>query len=303
MKKVLSLVFILTLAASLFVAPVSAATYQDGEIIYSQDFDSVTKVDDLGYDANARARVCEYNPSENISLALENKALKVTAAAATNGLFFVEILEADKIKGVEKFTIQYDLKVDTATDDGNSAVGMLLYWDIAKGKDSGNLYACLQFRNAYKTFLNNGRAVTTGTQTNWIDPFALTPLTTAGISNAGLGTTHTIRMEVNGPVIASYIDGKLVHTFENAVVADGPIALLVYNNTTASPLVAIYDNIKIWAGNGPEPTGSNDTTAATTTAAGTTSPTTSNTIVPVVALCGLAAGALIVIKRRFALSK
>lgn len=301
MKKVLFVFLILSLAVAMFAAPVSAITYTDGQIIYSQDFNSVSKLEDLGYDANARARVTETTASANISMAIENKALKVTAK---KGLFFIEILEAAKLKNVEKFTIQYDLKIDSASDDANSAAGMLLYWDVAKGKDSGNLYACMQFRNAYKTFLNNGRAVTTGTSTNWIDAYKLTNLSEIGITNAGLGTTHTIKMEVNGSKITSYVDGKSAGTFENAVVCESPLALLMYSNVDTTDLVAVYDNIKVWAGNGAEPGGSSNTTAPTTTKApSTTSPSTSDFVLPTIALLGLVAGTLIISRKKVGRSR
>lgn len=219
--------------------------YLDGQVIYREDFEGVTDVAQLGYDIAARHKVMNaaVNTYPTITIDDQNtKRLKIEIPSDSTDFYFYKFLPADTLRGLKKFTVQYDLQITNQVDPATGGfMGLGLYWPehIAS---SGNTYFSFQFRNQYGSFVNSGRS-----SSSWFN-YAATSLASKGISNVGLGTSHRLKVEVDGSTVKSYVDGILVDTKTNAVVYDSPLFFIMMYE-----LEAYIDNIIVWAGNGVEP--------------------------------------------------
>lgn len=217
--------------------------YFDGQMIYKEDFEGVSDPATLPYNPDARANAGGTSASilPDISIDTQNtNRLKIYNEATNTNLYFYKFLPAEALRGVEKFTVQYDLQVNQMSD----LFGLGFYWPEHLGGTVGNVYHTFQFRNTYTTYVNSGRSAST-----WFNfPSPLPTLESKGVQNIGLNTNHSIKVEVEGKTVKSYVDGILVDTKTNAMIYDSPLFFIVFKG------IEVYiDNIAVWAGTGVQP--------------------------------------------------
>lgn len=216
-------------------------SYFNGQVIYSEDYEDVSDASELPYNPDARANAGGTNSTVLPQMSIDtNDTKRLKIYNDNSNLYFVKFLDSDALRGVDKFTVQYDLQANQMSD----LFGLGLYWPEHLGSTVGNVYHTAQYRSGYTTYLNSGRSSST-----WFNyPATLPTLASAGVQNTGLTTNHTMKVEVEGKTVKSYVDNILIDTKTNAMVYDSPLFFIVYKTTEV-----YIDNVVVWAGTGVEP--------------------------------------------------
>ena len=218
-------------------------SYLDGQVIFREDFENVADVEQLGFDVAARHKAGNSTPSAYPTISIDTQntnRLKIKIDDSDTELYFYKFLSADALRGVRSFTVEYDLQIEKLTE----LFGLGFYWPEHFGGSAGNCYFSFQFRGEYTTYVNSGRSAST-----WFN-YATPTLESKGVTNTGLGTSHRVKVEVDGTTVKSYVDGILLDTKTNAVIYDSPLFFVMWKGAEV-----YIDNIIVWAGTGTEPTG------------------------------------------------
>ena len=237
------------------------------DIVYSQDFESVTTPEQAGFSTTDSRSKGE--TTFKGTMAVENGKLKVTTQEDNSSLYWFEFLPASALTDYNQYTISYDVYSvnggisPTGTD---WAVGMTFAWDTA----TNGTYSCVQFAGstfnlAFASGCNDGSWIRSKSTYRY-------DMSTKGITT-GLYTTenpiiHTITNTINtdAKTMTYTVDGIVMEenvSFGN--MYDSPISLLIYGKN-----VELYiDNIEVTATTVIEETteATNTTEASVTTKA------------------------------------
>ena len=127
-KRILCVLLSLLMTLPLAIASVGATesetpAVKPGTVLYAQDFENVTTVDELGY---IKSDNTSYSGTITLSLANAmgegNKCLLAKNEASTWALH--QMVPADKVAGIDSYTISYKMQLDYGTRSWHHMVGV-----------------------------------------------------------------------------------------------------------------------------------------------------------------------------------
>ena len=262
MKKILALILVMATLTCLFIMPTSAA-YVDGEVIYSEDFNTTPTLDYT-------------DPDGNYDVAFANGKLDLYCMAPSK-LYKLPV----EIKGLTKFTIVFDWEVYNTMDASNPGHTLYAAFGI-KDADNG-VYVGYSHVNGTEHIgtVDNG-TFNRAYRTHYSEPSAEK---TVGKTIDAVKDTKKIRIkiEVEDGVTRTYVNGKreLLNETEDwrdmdkvgTLTHDGYIGF----TSRGTAFEALIDYIAVYAGVGitsiddlPEPDAETSAVETTTAAPETT---------------------------------
>ena len=262
MKKILALILVMATLACLFIMPTSAA-YVDGEVIYSEDFNTTPTLDYT-------------DPDGNYDVAFANGKLDLYCMAPSK-LYKLPV----EIKGLTKFTIVFDWEVYNTMDASNPGHTLYAAFGI-KDADNG-VYVGYSHVNGTEHIgtVDNG-TFNRAYRTHYSEPSAEK---TVGKTIDAVKDSKKIRIkiEVEDGVTRTYVNGKreLLNETEDwrdmdkvgTLTHDGYIGF----TSRGTAFEALIDYIAVYAGVGitsiddlPEPDAETSAVETTTAAPETT---------------------------------
>lgn len=218
MKKFLSVLLVVTLLAGMFVFPVSADdTPVAGTVLYAQDFENVTTVDELGY---TQSDSTSYYGAITLSLANVtpegNKRLLASNDSSNWALH--QMVPASAVAGIDAYTISYKMELDYVSRAWHNMVGVRIgeytsssasgtwvttYWPSETGWK-------LQSYNASSSSVASGSASDIDTATD-----------TKIVRNVQIAVDNTNNK------VTLYVDGAVMIEKTGCQVGDGAIHLML----------------------------------------------------------------------------
>ncbi len=262
MKKILALILVMATLTCLFIMPTSAA-YVDGEVIYSEDFNTTPTLDYT-------------DPDGNYDVAFANGKLDLYCMAPSK-LYKLPV----EIKGLTKFTIVFDWEVYNTMDASNPGHTLYAAFGI-KDADNG-VYVGYSHVNGTEHIgtVDNG-TFNRAYRTHYSEPSAEK---TVGKTLDAVKDSKKIRIkiEVEDGVTRTYVNGKreLLNETEDwrdmdkvgTLTHDGYIGF----TSRGTAFEALIDYIAVYAGVGitsiddlPEPDAETSAVETTTAAPETT---------------------------------
>jgi len=227
----------------------------------------------------------------------------VTGPASNTSLHWFQFVSADQLRNIPLYIVEFDLTINAmgAATNVDATIGLCFSWNLPEA----NTYHSVQFRrntalgNVVQVY-NSGRGtINTGgwdrplaSNRHDVAPFGQQFHVKVTVDVANLTVNYAINgVEANDPATLSHYP-------------DSPLSLLVY----ATEIEALIDNLYVYTPGTPPPAttappagtnapGTTAPPAATTAASGTTPPTSDHVIVITAAML-LAAGAVVIIKRK-----
>ena len=262
MKKILALILVMATFACLFIMPTSAA-YVDGEVIYSEDFNTTPTLDYT-------------DPDGNYDVAFANGKLDLYCMAPSK-LYKLPV----EIKGLTKFTIVFDWEVYNTMDASNPGHTLYAAFGI-KDADNG-VYVGYSHVNGTEHIgtVDNG-TFNRAYRTHYSEPSVEK---TVGKTIDAVKDSKKIRIkiEVEDGVTRTYVNGKREFLNETEDWRDmDKVGTLTHDGyigftSRGTAFEALIDYIAVYAGVGitsiddlPEPDAETSAVETTTAAPETT---------------------------------
>ena len=262
MKKILALILVMATLTCLFIMPTSAA-YVDGEVIYSEDFNTTPTLDYT-------------DPDGNYDVAFANGKLDLYCMAPSK-LYKLPV----EIKGLTKFTIVFDWEVYNTMDASNPGHTLYAAFGI-KDADNG-VYVGYSHVNGTEHIgtVDNG-TFNRAYRTHYSEPSAEK---TVGKTIDAVKDSKKIRIkiEVEDGVTRTYVNGKREFLNETEDWRDmDKVGTLTHDGyigftSRGTAFEALIDYIAVYAGVGitsiddlPEPDAETSAVETTTAAPETT---------------------------------
>ena len=220
MKKFLSVLLVVTLLAGMFVFPVSADdTPVAGTVLYEQDFENVTTVDELGYTKSDSA-----NYPGTITLALaeamgtDNTCLSAKELDGGNWALH-QMVPASAVAGIDAYTISYKMELDYVSRAWHNMVGVRI-GEYTSSSASGTWVTTYYPGEAgwkLQSYNASSASVASGSVTD-VD----TAPDTKVIRNVQITVDNT-----NSKVVL-YVDGTAMIKKTGCQLGDGMIHLMMY---------------------------------------------------------------------------
>ena len=234
MKKFLSVLLILTLLAGMLVFPVSAdnTSVAPGTVLYSQDFENVTTVDELGY---TQSDSTSYAGTLTLALAetMGNGNKCLAAQNKTGSWALHQIVPEATVAGLATYTVSFKMELDYVSRAWHNMVGVRVgaYTSTSASGTWVTTYYPGEAGWKLQSYNASSASVAAGSATD-VD----TATDTKVIRNVQITVDNT------NSKVALYVDGTLMIEKTGCQVGDGAIHLMMYE------AAAWIDDICVTAG-------------------------------------------------------
>ena len=242
-KKIISAFLMLSVAVSsfAFMRTEVSASYDDGELIYSENFDGKT-TEDIDYGRQW------FTGKENfIGYEVAEDSLHVTATKANSNISYLEIVPAGVFAKQTKYTVTLDIMpVGMGSNPKSFAMGVAIHSAFPADAAKTNDYDSFIFRDyggdgklTFSRYLRKDGKAVAGTAKD---------ITAKGAAGE-YGSWYRIKLEIDGKNVSAYFNGSETPvSFDNSYDNMSPLCLVSLGNAEYR-----VDNIEVRAGIGAEP--------------------------------------------------
>ena len=217
--------------------PVQPASYDDGKILFFEDYEGELPQYGLQWFAGAQ---------NYLTYKIEDGALSVSNKAANSAISYLELLPASVLGAQTAYTVQLDI-MPVSIPSASYGFGIALHTAFPADESQTNDYDSYVFRdyslNGNLTFARYLRD----------DGKNVSGANIIGNLNDGYNEWYRLKLTVDGSTVSVYFNGSNTPdaVFTNSYPLRSPICLVSVGTSSFKA-----DNIKIWAGTGaPEDEG------------------------------------------------
>ena len=215
------------------------ASYDDGELIYSENFDG-KKTEDIDYSKKW------FTGKENyIGYAVEEDSLHVTATKANSNISYLEIIPAETFAKETKYTVTLDIMpVGLGSNPKSFAMGVAIHTAFPTDAAKTNDYDSFIFRD----YAGDGKLTFSRYLRKDGKSVSAKDITAKGAAGE-YSSWYKIKLEVDGTNVSAYFNGSETPVaFDNSYDYKSPLCLV-----SLGAVEYRVDNIEVRAGIGAEP--------------------------------------------------